>query len=235
LKIYFGTLPNQISNIKFLPMIIVNFKTYDSAIGAKAVSLAKIHELISEETGADIAIAVNALDLERVITAVKIPVFAQHVDAANFGSYTGSIVPELVKRIGAVGTLLNHSEKRLGEKIAKSVTAAKTAGLQVVVCVEDDNEAEKIARELQPDFVAVEPPELIGGDISVTTSSPEVIENSVKKVGATPLLVGAGVKNGEDVKIALKLGAKGVLLASGITKAEDPAAVLRDLARGLEC
>ncbi len=214
-------------------MIIVSFKTYESAVGENAIALAKIHEVVAEETGAEIAVAVNALDLERVIAAVKIPVFAQHIDAAEFGSFTGGIVPELVKKMGAIGTLLNHSEKRLGEKLPACVEAAKKAGLKIVICAEDDMEAEKIASEFRPDFVAVEPPELIGGDISVTSANPEVVENSVKKVGDTPLLVGAGVKNGEDVKTALKLGAKGVLLASGVTKAENPAEVLRDLASGL--
>ena len=48
------------------------------------------------------------------------------------------------------------------------------------------------------------------------------------------LLVGAGVKNGEDVRLAIELGAKGVLLASGVTKASDPKAVLLDLASGLK-
>ena len=214
-------------------MIIVNFKTYETAVGENAVALAKIHEMVAEETGAPIAVAVNALDLEKVIAAVRIPVFAQSIDVAGFGSFTGSIVPELVKKMGAVGTLLNHSEKRLGENLAKSVAAAKAAGLQIVLCAEDDDETAKFAAKFEPDFVAVEPPELIGGDISVTSANPAVIENSVAKVGAIPLLVGAGVKNGEDVKTALKLGAKGVLLASGITKAESPAVVLRDLANGL--
>ncbi|MCF7836875.1 triose-phosphate isomerase [Candidatus Gracilibacteria bacterium] len=214
-------------------MIIVNFKTYETAVGENAVALAKIHEMVAEETGAPIAVAVNALDLAAVLKAVRIPVFVQSIDVAGFGSCTGSIVPELVKKMGAVGTLLNHSEKRLGENLAKSVAAAKAAGLQIVLCAEDDDEAAKFAAEFEPDFVAVEPPELIGGDISVTSANPAVIEDSVKKVGAIPLLVGAGVKNGEDVKTALKLGAKGVLLASGITKAENPAAVLRDLAAGL--
>jgi triosephosphate isomerase (TIM) len=214
-------------------MIIVNFKTYETAVGENAVALAKIHEMVAEKTGAPIAIAVNALDLAAVLKAVRIPVFAQSIDATEFGSCTGSIVPELVKKMGAAGTLLNHSEKRLGENLAKGVAAAKAAELQIILCAEDDDEAAKFAAEFEPAFVAVEPPELIGGDISVTSANPAVIENSVKKVGAIPLLVGAGVKNGEDVKTALKLGAKGVLLASGITKAESPAEVLRDLANGL--
>ena len=214
-------------------MIIVNFKNYESAVGANAVTLAKIHEVIATETGAPIAVAVSALDLEKVIEAVKIPVFAQGFDVAEFGSSTGKIVPQLLKQAGAAGSLLNHSENRVVENLGELVEAGKKAGLQIVICAENDFEAAEFAEKFQPDFVAVEPPELIGGDISVTTANPEIIENSVAKVGATPLLVGAGVKNGQDVATALKLGAKGVLLASGVTKAPDPTEVLRDLASGL--
>ena len=215
-------------------MIIVNFKIYEKAVGIDAVALAKIHEVIAKETGANIIVAVNALDLAEVAKAVSIPVFAQHVDPTGFGSFTGGIVPELAKKLGATGTLLNHSEKRLGDKLPACIEAAKKAGLTTVVCAESPEEAEKISSELQPDYVAVEPPELIGGDISVTNANPEIIEDAVQRVGNAKLLVGAGVKNGVDVATALKLGAQGVLLASGVTKAEDPAEVLRDLASGLQ-
>jgi len=214
-------------------MIIVNFKNYESAVGENAVALAKIHELIAAETGAPLAVAVSALDLARVAAAVRIPVFAQSIDAADFGSSTGKIVPELVRNLGAIGTLLNHSENRVVEKLPELVAAARKAKLKIVICAENDEEAAEFAAEYSPDFVAVEPPELIGGDISVTSANPAIIENSLTKVGATPLLVGAGVKNGVDVATARKLGAAGVLLASGVTKANDPAEVLRDLARGL--
>jgi triosephosphate isomerase len=214
-------------------VIIVNFKTYESAVGENAVLLAKIHETIAIETGAPIAVAVNALDLEKVAATVQIPVFAQTLDAADFGSFTGSIVPELLQKMGIAGTLLNHSEKRVVAQLPGLVAAAKKAGLQIVICAENDLEAAEFAEKFQPNFVAVEPPELIGGDISITSANPEIIENSVAKVGSIPLLVGAGVKNGEDVATAIKLGAKGVLLASGVTKTENPAEILRDLARGL--
>jgi len=214
-------------------MIIVNFKNYESAVGENAIALAKIHELIAIETGAPITIAVNALDLGKVVKIVKIPVFAQHLDAANFGSSTGKIVPQLLKKMGVAGTLLNHSENRVVEKLPELVAAAKSANLKIVICAENDDEAADFAKKFEPDFVAVEPPELIGGDISVTSANPKIIENSLAKVSMTPLLVGAGVKNGEDVATAIKLGAKGVLLASGVTKADEPIEVLRDLARGL--
>ena len=48
------------------------------------------------------------------------------------------------------------------------------------------------------------------------------------------ILVGAGVKDKEDVQIALNLGAQGVLLASGVTKSDDPYTTLLDLAAGLK-
>ena len=213
-------------------MILVNFKNYESAVGENAVALAKIHEVVATETGAPIAVAVSALDLEKVAAAVKIPVWSQHLDAAEFGSSTGAVVPELLKKMGAVGTILNHSEKRVVASLAERVAAAKRAGLKIIICAENDDEAAKFAAEFEPDFVAVEPPELIGGDISVTAANPEIVKNSVAKVGATPLLVGAGVKNGEDVRTAAKLGAAGVLLASGVTKSDNPAEVLRELAAG---
>ena len=214
-------------------MIITNFKTYESATGENAIRLAKIHEMVAKETDMDIQVAVQAVDLMKVAESVDIPVLAQHIDPVGFGSHTGHIMPEAVKAAGASGTILNHSERRLERDVlAKAIARAKEVGLKTIVCAETPEEGATFL-EFDPDYIAVEPPELIGGDISVSSSQPEIIENAAKLIGSEKLLVGAGVKNGEDVKIAIKLGAKGVLLASGVTKAEDPKAVLLDLASGL--
>ncbi|MBU0727980.1 triose-phosphate isomerase [Patescibacteria group bacterium] len=214
-------------------MIITNFKLYESATGDKAVALAKIHEEVAKETGANIQVSVQAIDLARISQEVSIPVFAQHIDPVNFGSGTGHILPESVKNSGAAGTILNHSERRLKREVLEaSIKRAKEIGLTTVVCAESPEEGASFL-EFDPDFIAVEPPELIGGDISVSTSQPEIIEHAAKLIGSEKLLVGAGVKNGVDVKTCIELGAKGVLLASGVTKAEDPKAVLLDLASGL--
>lgn len=215
------------------PIIIVNFKTYPSATGSKALELAKLHEQVAHELGIQLAIAVSALDLAFVAQQVKIPVFAQHIDAATAGSSTGAIVPEQVKAAGAVGTLLNHSEHRIIEHLESTHTAARRAGLMTVICVESTAEATKCA-DFKPDFLAIEPPELIGGDISITTAAPEIIPTAIAQIAGIPLLVGAGVKNGIDVATALRLGAVGVLLASGITKSANPLQTLMDLAQGLK-
>ena len=213
-------------------MIIVNFKAYESAIGEKAVDLAKIHDKVAQETGVQIIVAVQPADIYRVVQAVSIPVYAQHVDPVGYGSNTGWILPETIKEAGAAGTLLNHSEHRFQshENLEKAINRLRDdLGLKTIVCAESDDEGAEIAQKMNPDFIAIEPPGLIGGDISISTSQPELIKNSVEKIGNN-VLVGAGVKNAEDIKIALELGAKGVLLASGITKATDPESVLRDLA-----
>lgn len=216
------------------PVIITNFKTYETASGQKALDLAKLHQEAAESTGKQFAVAVQLIDLAIICQLVDIPVFAQHIDPVGYGSNTGFVVAELVKKAGAMGTLLNHSEHRLEwDILEKSVEAAKNAGLKVAVCAKDAQEGQKIEAAFSPDYVCVEPPELIGGDISVSTAQPELISESVEKIGGEKVLVGAGVKNQKDVQVARELGAQGVLLASGVTKAENPLEVLIDLAKGL--
>lgn len=217
-----------------LPLILVNFKLYEQATGENALELAKIHEQVAKETGASIAIAVNSIDLAMVAGSVKIPVFAQHIDPVKYGGHTGHISPDLAKEVGAYGTLLNHAEYPIGnETLMKSIERAKDVGLFTVVCADTPEKGKEITR-YSPDLIAVEPPELIGGDISVSKAGPHIIENAVKLIGENRVLVGAGIRDPEDVSIALSLGAVGVLLASGVTKAEDPYSVLMGLVRGLK-
>ncbi len=215
-------------------MIITNFKTYESANGKLALDLARIHAEVAKETGADIRISVQAIDLFQICNSVHIPVLAQHIDPFDFGSHTGNVIPKAVQIMGVSGTILNHSERRLDFDLLKeSVQKAKEYGLTTIVCAQSPEEGVRFL-DFDPDFIAVEPPELIGGDISVSTAQPEIIENAARLIGNEKLLVGAGVKNANDVRTAINLGAKGVLLASGITKAEDPKAVLLDLVSGLK-
>ncbi len=219
------------------PTIVLNVKTYSEATGQKALEIAKLMDKISKETGVSMAIAVQSTDITLCTRKISIPVWAEHIDPIKPGSHTGWTLPEAVKDAGAVGTLINHSEHRL--KIADidvCVTRAKELGLDHIVCSNNVATSKAIAT-LSPNFVAVEPPELIGGDISVTTADPGIVSNSVKAVRQVDknvkVLCGAGVKNGEDVKMAIELGADGVLLASGIVKAKDKESVIRDLASGI--
>jgi len=215
-------------------MIITNFKTYESGTGEQALKLAKIHEEVAKETGANIQVAVQATDIASISHEVALPVLAQHIDPVVHGSATGHILPESVKMAGAVGTLINHSEKRLEREIIKAtIKRAKEVGLITIICAETPEEGATFL-EFNPDFIAYEPPELIGDpNISVATAKPEVIKRAVDLIGPGKLLVGAGVKDGNDVKVSMELGAAGVLLASAIARSDDPKSVLLDLASGL--
>jgi triosephosphate isomerase len=219
------------------PVIIVNYKTYEKGYGANALKLTKILEKVAEETKASCAVVVCPTDIFNISNECSLPVFAQHMDPIGFGSNTGFILPEAVKEAGAVGTLINHSEHRLKlADIEECVRRAKDVGLITCICT-NNLETSKAASLLNPDFVAVEPPELIGGDISVSKAQPELVSGTVDAIKSVSphvkVLCGAGVKNGEDVKKALELGSEGVLLASGVVKAEDVEARIRDLIGGL--
>ena len=215
------------------PIIIVNFKAYQSGSGARGLELAKLHEKIAKQTGVNFAIAVQSVDLRMIASAVSIPVFAQHFDPVEFGTFTGHILPHGLKDGGAFGTLLNHAERKLSlDVIEKAVELARSLGLFTVLCA-DTAYAGKALSELDPDLIAVEPPELIGGDISVVSANPQIISDVVAMIGKEKVLVGAGVKSRHDVKRALELGAVGVLVASGVMKSMNPEEVLLDLAQGV--
>jgi triosephosphate isomerase len=216
------------------PMIIVNFKTYSEATGRNAVELAKKAEKVSEETKVSIIVAPQFADISAVAKAVKIPVFAQHIDPIRPGSYTGHVLADSVKEAGAKGTLINHSERQLKlSEIDEIIGITREKGLVSVVCANNPN-ISVAAAALKPDIIAIEPPELIGTGIPVSKAKPEVVTNTIKRVREVnpkvTILCGAGISHGEDVAVALKLGTQGVLVASGIVKAKDPYKILREFA-----
>jgi triosephosphate isomerase len=217
------------------PVAIINFKTYLEGLGDKAVKIAIASKKIAEETGMSIAVCPQVADVYRVASQVKIPVFAQHVDGVGAGSFTGHVMAKSIKEAGAVGTLINHSERRLKlADIDASVTEAKKLELITVICT-NNPATTKAAAALNPDFVAIEPPELIGSGIPVSKANPDVVTASVKAVKEVnpkvKVLCGAGISKGEDFKAALELGTVGVLLASGVVKASDPEKAIRELVK----
>jgi triosephosphate isomerase len=210
-------------------LIVLNFKTYAESTGTNAVHLATIAAKVAAEAGVSIVVVPQAVDVFQVARAVDIPVYTQHVDGIQFGGHTGHILAEAVADAGARGTLINHSERRLQlADIDAANEAAKRAKLTTIIC-SNNISTTKAAASLLPDFVAIEPPELIGSRIPVSKANPEVVTGAVEAAAGVKVLCGAGISKGEDVKAAIELGTHGVLLASGITKAADPEAALRGL------
>lgn len=215
------------------PLIIINFKIYNEGFGQNAHRIAAAAEEVSGESGVRIGVAPNFMEIHPMSNHYRIPVYAQHVDGVAPGAHTGHILAGAVRAAGARGTLINHSERRLTlADIEAAVEAAKAAHLETVVCT-NNTPTSAAAASFAPDYIAIEPPKLIGTGVSVSKADPGIIEGSVEAVHAVnaevKVLTGAGISTGEDIRIALDLGTSGVLLASGVVKADDPAKVLRDL------
>ncbi len=211
------------------PLIVLNFKTYAESTGENALRLATVAEQVASDSGVTIVVVPQAVDVFRISQRIKIPVYAQHVDGINPGGHTGHILAEALVHAGARGTLINHSERRL--QLAEIDAANETAqgsGLTTIICT-NNVATTKAAASLSPDFVAIEPPELIGSGIPVSKANPEIVTGAVEAAKGTKVLCGAGISKGEDVRAAIELGTEGVLLASGVTKASDPKVALQDL------
>ena len=213
------------------PLIVVNFKTYATAMGIQAENLASM--MASVTTSARMVGVVSAFDLATINqSSPNLEIWSQHLDPVGMGSFTGWLQPDNAIERGAKGTIINHAEHKVPLNHVEELMKQLPEGFQICACAADVEEAKALAT-LSPTFIAVEPPELIGGDISVTTADPDIIKSTVDAVKSVNenirVLCGAGVKNGNDVKMALSLGAEGVLLASGVTKAEDPSEILNDL------
>ena len=217
-------------------MFVINCKNYEEVSGEKIIKFVKIAEKISKKFKVKIAIC-PPQHLIGVVANSSIPIFAQHVDDSKIGSTTGFIIPELLKKSKVNGSLINHSEHRISSKeIAKLVSKLKELKMNSIVCVKDVAEARKYAK-LNPDYIAIEPPELIGSGKAVSTEKPELITKAVNAVKSannnTKLLCGAGIVSGEDVSKAIELGSKGILVASGIIKAKNWDKIISEFAKAL--
>lgn len=183
--------------------------------------------------GVTLVACVSAFDLRSTAEATSsVQVWSQHLDPVGLGGFTGWLEPTTAVGHGAQGTLINHAEHKVEMDRVSALLEMLPDGFPVCACAADVDEARALAA-LGPTFIAVEPPELIGGDVSVTTADPAIVSDTVAVVKSVNpdvrVLCGAGVKNGADVAKAIELGAEGVLLASGVTKAQDVDAVLADL------
>ncbi len=217
-------------------MLIVNFKTYPEATGENAVTLSKLIKESSENSGVETIVCPQAIDARLVMQEVQIPVWAQHVDVYSEGQSTGWLPPQVAKSAGYSGTLLNHSEHKLEKHMLDEIVRlCKEVGLKTLVFAASQEEALEVAK-FKPDYIGYEPPELIGSqNTSVAQSRPETIRKIVELIPEIPILVGAGVKSSQDVRVSLQLGAKGIgAVSSAIVLAENPKDRVEELLEGFK-
>ncbi|MDE1763662.1 MAG: triose-phosphate isomerase [Thaumarchaeota archaeon] len=214
-------------------MFIINFKNYEEISDSRSIRLAEAASKVAKKYKTKIVVCPPNHMISEV-AKLPVTVFSQHVDTAKIGSTTGFAVPELLKKSKIKGSLINHSEHRISpQEIEDLVSRLKNLKMTSVVCVKDVSEAGRYAK-LEPDYIAIEPPELIGSGKAVSKERPGVITDSVKAVknakNSTRLLCGAGIISGDDVARALDLGADGILVASGIVKAKNWKNIIEEFA-----
>ncbi len=209
-----------------MKMIVINFKNYKEGKGV--VKLAKeIRRYLP-----DAIVAVPAVSISDVVRETKLSVYAQSVDAFEGKRGTGKITALEVKKSGAVGTLLNHSENRMKMKdVKEAVKDCKRVGLKTLFFAGSLGEARKLI-SLKPTAIAYEDAKLVGSGKSVTKYKMRQIEKFVKLIQGRKImaLCGAGISSADDVMAAYRLGCSGVVIASAIANAKDPKRVLRQIA-----
>ncbi len=223
-------------------MLVINCKNYMEVAGDRIVRFVETAEKVSKRYNVEIAVAppqhlIGAVAGRGGSSSSSIPILAQHVDESGIGSTTGFVVPEMLKESGVSGSLINHSEHRIPDAaVQRLVQRMRGLGMISIVCVRDVAEAGRYAG-FNPDYIAIEPPELIGSGRAISKERPEMITDAgdaIAGVGSQAgLLCGAGIISGADVARAVELGAKGVLVASGIVKAADWDGIISEFARSI--
>ncbi len=217
--------------------LILNFKNYKEILGEGSLKLSLVADGVFKETGVEMIVAPPAPFLSQITAKVKIPVFAQSLGDGKEGQSTGSLIPEAISASGAAGALLNHSESRLELPVLERISRnARDSGLKICICSGTPAEMKSLI-SLNPDYFAIEPPELIGTGRSVSVVSPGLISEALAMARSSgfrnKFLCGAGVSSSDDVKAAVKLGMDGVLLSSSVVKAKDWHLKLFELAAAL--
>lgn len=214
--------------------LVINFKNYSDASGAKTIELAQAAQQVARKLKVEIVLAPPQGSLALVAKSVDIPVVCQHVDDAKEGSTTGFFVPEIAKLCGASGSLINHSEHRIDiQTIENLVKRLRGLDMASIVCARTPDEVAKIA-SFSPDFIAIEPPELIGSGRAVSKENPAIITDSIKAAsGRSRVICGAGITDKGDVAKAMELGSHGILVASGVVKAKSWPEKIAELAQGM--
>jgi triosephosphate isomerase (TIM) len=215
--------------------LIINFKNYEEVSGDRAVKLADSARQVAENLQLEIVLAPPHPVLALIAKEKRIPVICQHVDDEKMGPSTGFMMPEIAKSYGVVGSLINHSEHRMEmSSISRLVERLRKLDMVSIVCAQEPQEVVEISN-FEPDFIAIEPPELIGSGRAVSKENPTIITKSIEGAGSrSSIICGAGISDKNDVSKAMDLGSQGILVASGVIKAASWEKKITELASGMK-
>lgn len=214
-------------------MIFLALKTYKQSTSDQVIELLSSVKKIIAETNVPIISVAQATDIYRIKKELDIEVWAQHVDPIDPGKNTGWISPYSVREAGATGVLINHSEHKVNETvILETIKKARQYNLKIVL-IGQTVEMIKKFDSFDVDFLSFEKEDLIAGSISMIDQQEAAITDLVKTL-KHPLIIGAGINDGEDTRKSKAAGAVGVLMATYFVTAPNPEAKLRELAEAFK-
>lgn len=188
------------------PIIIANWKSHKN-LGEAKNFLEQFQSLYEKNPYSDKTVVIcppfTALSVCRsFLSQNNLPLYlgAQNVSAYPEGAYTGEVNAKQIKELCEY-VIIGHSERRqnLSEKdidLGKKVEAAKSEGLQVIFCVQNENTPIPAG----VDIVAYEPVSAIG---TGNAESPEGVKMVLQKIHASrpePVLLYGGSVNEGEVK-----------------------------------
>ena len=203
------------------PFFEVGPKNY--LYGDSIVELALAADRASEKYNVDIIFTCPYVDIRRVDECTKnLYISAPHMDCLSIGRGIADVLPESIKAAGAKYVTLNHCEKRLPFNVLeKTAKRAREVGLGVIICADSLTEIKAVAY-LSPDIIIAEPDELIGtgkgGDVSYVPKAVDAVREINKNIY---VLIGAGIRNGQDVYDVVSAGSDASGTSSGIVNAAD--------------
>jgi triosephosphate isomerase len=217
------------------PFFEIGAKAYLYGIGM--LQLARHADKVGEKYDVQIIITPQTVDIPILAREMEnILVFAQHMDSLEVGRGVGSFLPEALKAAGAVGVLLNHSEKRLAkDELERTIKRADQVGLATMVCADTLEEAAVVAH-MEPNVIIAESPDLIGvgkrnaNDRLAIAAINEAVWRIHPEIR---VLHGAGISSGRDVYDIIASGAQGTGSTSGIILSNDPFGMLEEMVRSV--
>jgi triosephosphate isomerase (TIM) len=189
------------------PFIAGNWKMHKTIAEAEQYIQALLPR-VSSVDGVDVAICPSFLSLAPMVDSTRgsrVQVYAQNMQHADEGAFTGEVSPRMLSEIAVHGVILGHSERRelFGETdkaLALKVPAALDAGLVPMLCVgetEDERESgdteRKLRHQIQEDLSRVSTERL--GDVVIAyepiwaigtgrTATPEQAQEAIAFVRA---------------------------------------------------
>ena len=214
-------------------MIFLALKTYKETTSNEGIKKLSSVKKVSEEFNVPIIAVAQATEIYRIKKELDIEVWAQHIDPIDPGRNTGWISPFSVKEAGATGVLINHSEHKLKEEvILETIKKARQYNLKTLL-IGQTVEMVKRFDSYDIDYLSFEKEDLIASTISMIDQQEETIKSLVKTI-KHPLIIGAGINDGEDARKSKAAGAAGILMATYFIQASDPEQKLKELAEGFK-